>query len=207
MLVNDFGRPYSRLLGIDLDSKKPGEIFKWFLASILFGKRIGEGTAIKTYREFERAGILSPDRILDAGWDRLVAVLDSGGYARYDFSTATKLLEIMKRLRGEYGSLDNLHRMAKDRKDLELRLQGFKGIGPITANIFLREMRTAWSKADPEPSQMVRLAAKNLGIDLKNFNRKSRGFIRLECALLRLGKDWCRKRRCKICKFRKFCKK
>lgn len=206
-LVRGLGKPYSSVLGIDLESKREGEIFKWFLASVLFGKRIGTSIAMKTYHEFENAGLLTPEGILDAGWDRLVAILDRGGYVRYDFSTATKLLEIMKQLKKEYGSLGNLHRMARDGKDLEKRLQEFKGIGPVTTNIFLRELRTVWRKADPEPSQLVKLAARNLGINLKGFNRKTGGFIKLECALLRLGKDWCRKGKCGACKFKGFCRR
>lgn len=207
LLAGELGNTYSSVLGIDLDSKKEGEIFKWFLASILFGKRIGTDIATKTYREFEHAGLLTPDKILNAGWDKLVEVLDRGGYARYDFSTSTMLLNLMKHLQKEYGSLENIHKMARDNRDLEKRLQDFKGIGPVTTNIFLRELRTVWKNADPEPSQLVRLAAKNLGINLARFNRKTKGFIKLECALLRLGKDFCRKGRCGACKLKGFCKK
>jgi len=43
--------------------------------------------------------VTSPDAILEAGWDRLVEVLDSGGYTIYDFSTATNLLGIAKNLK------------------------------------------------------------------------------------------------------------
>ncbi|MCK4968794.1 MAG: hypothetical protein KAS12_07100 [Candidatus Aenigmarchaeota archaeon] len=52
--------------------------------------------AKKTYFAFEKAGLLTPNKILEAGWDKLVKVLDQGHYVRYDFSTATKLLEICK---------------------------------------------------------------------------------------------------------------
>jgi hypothetical protein len=36
------------------------------------------------------------------GWDGLVSTLDAGGYVRYDFKTATKLLEVMKNLIDQY---------------------------------------------------------------------------------------------------------
>ena len=76
--MESLGGRFSTSLGIDLDKREPREIFKWFLASILFGARIGEGIAEETYGQFERRGLLTPQRILEAGWDRLVEALDAG---------------------------------------------------------------------------------------------------------------------------------
>ena len=95
---------YSEELGLDLT--KPDDRFKWFIASILFAKRISAEIAKKTFRQFENEGLTSPERILEAGWNKLVDVLDSGGYVRYDFSTASNLLAIMKKLKEEYGDLE-----------------------------------------------------------------------------------------------------
>lgn len=192
-IIEKFGELYSEQLGINLDGRKEGEIFKWFLASLLFGKRIGEDLAARTYKEFEKAGILTLQAIIKASWDDLVRILDAGGYVRYDFSTADKLHEIMAQLLKEYGSLTALYEKAKDAKDLENKLMEFRGIGPVTVNIFLRELRHVWQKADPEINPYTRVAAKTLKIDLKNFNRKSKGFVHLECALLRIGKNYIKK--------------
>lgn len=131
---------YSKDLGIDLDSKKEKELFKWFLACLLFGKPIQQEVAKKTYFEFQKTGILTPEKILEAGWDKLVEILDRGHYVRYDFSTATKLLEISKELKERYGSLTELLRVSKNKNDLARRLQEFKGIGPVTTKIFLRDL-------------------------------------------------------------------
>lgn len=189
-LIYQYGCLYSTDLSINVKTKNEKEIFKWFLASILFGKRISENIAMKTYREFEKAGILCPSEILRAGWDKLVQVLDAGGYVRYDFSTATKLLEISKSLLDKYGEkpLTKIHEIAKDKKELESILQSFKGIGPVTANIFLRELRTVWKKADPEPLPIVKKLARKHKIDLNKFNRKTEKFIKLEAALIRIRK-------------------
>lgn len=188
LLLKEFPQTYSEELGIDLKSKNPKEIFKWFLASILFGHRISETIAKNTYREFEKEGLLTPDKILDVGWDELVRVLDDGGYVRYDFSTASALLDIMKNLKEKYGSLEKLYEESKDSKDLEKRLQEFKRIGPVTTNIFLRELRAVWPKANPELSKFVKIGAKNLRINLNKINRKTDQFVHLEAALLRFGK-------------------
>ena len=165
VLVQKIGGRYSRELGIDLSHGKSHEIYKWFLASLLFGARISETIAEKAYREFERAALLSPQKILDAGWDKLVGVLDRGAYVRYDFKTATKLLDINQSLMQQYkGDLNALHANAGDARDLEQRLKHLgKGIGDITANIFLRELRGIWRKANPALSERAIEAAKALG--------------------------------------------
>ena len=179
---------YSEELGIDL-SKGEEEIFKWFLASILFGRRISEEIAKRTYRTFEKYNILSPEKIIEAGWDELVGILDEGGYVRYDFSTATRLLEICEELLDRYGSLSKLHESAKDEKDLEKKLLAFKGIGPVTVNIFLRELRPFWEKANPDVLPLVKKYAEDMGIDLDKIDRKSMTFARIEAGLVRLRKS------------------
>jgi endonuclease III len=136
------GKIYSKDLGIDLKSGKESEIFKWFLACLLFGKPIQQEVAKRTYFEFEKEGLLSSEEILKAGWDKLVEVLDRGHYVRYDFSTATKLLEICKKLKEKYGNIKNLLKSAKNKKDLERKLLEFKGIGPVTTGIFLRDLKS-----------------------------------------------------------------
>jgi len=126
---------------LDLDLTRSEDRFKWFLASILFAKRISAEVAKKTYRRFEEEGLNTPEKILEAGWDRIVEVLDSGGYTRYDFSTASNLLAVVEELRQKYGTLEELHRKSNSPVDLESRLQEFRGVGPVGVNIFLRESR------------------------------------------------------------------
>lgn len=151
-------------MGIDVTSADSGELFKWFLAAILFGARISQTLATRTYLEFSKQKLLSPNRLLRRGWDGLVEVLDRGGYVRYDFKTATKLLDVSKALADRYaGDLNQLHASAADSEDLEQKLKSLaKGIGDITLNIFLRELRGVWRKAEPLPSQLVLMAAKDM---------------------------------------------
>jgi hypothetical protein len=163
-LMEDWGGRFSAELGIDIESGRSEEIFKWFLASVLFGTRIGQNVAIQTYKEFEKRGVLTPDDILRTGWDSLVEILDAGGYVRYDYKTATKLLEIAETLNKHYGGdLNKLHEKSRDPRDLESKLAQFKGVGPVTVNIFLRELREVWEKADPLPGALVIAAARSLG--------------------------------------------
>lgn len=195
--VRLYGEPYSKRLGIDLKSRRSTEVFKWFLASVLFAKPIRESSAVKTYKCFEKRGVLSPKRILERGWDVLVRILDEGGYTRYDFSTATKLLEVTGYLKKQYGGdLNRLHAVATDSKDLEERLKALgKGIGPTTVSIFLRDMRMVWSKADPAPTPLIKQALRYLKMrDVKAYASRNRmNLVRLDTALMRLAKEFLRK--------------
>lgn len=175
-LVKEAGGRFATELGIDLSHGKPAEIYKWFLASLLFGARISGAVAEKAYREFERAHLLSPQKIGDAGWDKLVGILDRGAYVRYDFKTATKLLDVNRALMQQYqGNLNTLHAAARDASDLEQRIRHLgKGIGDITVNIFLRELRGVWPLADPLPTERVIQAAKELGFIPKDMQDKMR---------------------------------
>ena len=131
---------FAKELGIDLSSREETAYFKWFLACLLFGKPIQQQVAKQTYFEFVKEGFATPDAILKAGWDKLVEVLDRGHYVRYDFSTATKLLDVSKSLKEKYGTLTELLQKSQTIEELSSRLQEFKGVGPKTAEIFLRDM-------------------------------------------------------------------
>jgi len=138
-------RTYSaKELGINLSSKKEEELFEWFLACLLFGKPIQRQVAERAFHALVAAGLTSPDAILSAGWDELVRLLDEAHYVRYDFSTATKLLHVCKELEERYGSLTQLLAQSKTPAELSANLQEFKYIGPVTARIFLRDVRPIW---------------------------------------------------------------
>ncbi|MFZ1038980.1 MAG: hypothetical protein WAN53_03765 [Candidatus Bathyarchaeia archaeon] len=212
-LVESRGQKYSEILGIDISEGKEDEVFKWFLASLLFGAPITESSVVKTYRCFQKHGVLTPKQILKTGWDDLVKILDEGGYTRYDFKTADKLLEVARNLTEKCsGSLCLIHSESSGAHDFENRLKNLgKGVGNVTVSIFLRELRDVWEKAEPNPTALVVLAAQELGIvkndataeealeQLKAFwarnkiRRKS--FVNFETALVRLGKGSRRKRR------------
>jgi len=162
-LARSCGGRFSTSLGLDLQQGGERACFQWFLAAILYGARISEVLATRTWLILVARGVTSPQRIVETGWDGLVAMLDAGGYARYDFKTATKLLEVCNALLQEYGSLVQLHAMASDARDLEARLKALgKGIGDTTVEIFLRELRGIWPKADPLLSPLALQAARHL---------------------------------------------
>jgi hypothetical protein len=58
-------------------------------------------------------------------------------------------------------------------------------VGPVTTNIFLRELRPYWATADPDPLPVVEELAKKLKVDLRRYNRKSLLFATVEAGLIR----------------------
>lgn len=202
-LLERYGHLFSEGLGIRLDGLDPGELFKWFVASLLFGARIRESAAVRTYRELEKRGLLTPEALRDADFWEMIDVMAWGGYARYDGITTRKLQGAARKLCEEYGGdLNRMHGAAADAADLVARLCTFWGVGETTAGIFLRELRGLWPKASPPLGDLARLAAEHLGIgDVPAFWRDNAlpgwDFRHLEAALTRLGRDYCRKGRCR----------
>jgi hypothetical protein len=182
---------YSEELGIALDKNTDQEYFRWFLASLLFGGHITETIARNTYRAFARHGLLTPKKIIAAGWDYLIfPIMREGGYVRYDGRKSDQILRDCQTLLEEYrGSLIQLHEMAGGKQDLQLRLLAFYGVGPVTVNIFLRELRPYWRKADPEPLPRVKEKARQWGLDLSTYNRRTVTFSRIEAGLIRHRKE------------------
>ena len=179
---------YSEELGIDLPRCSDDELFKWLLATVLFGGPVSQDIARKTFRTFQKYQLLDPMSISQAGWSHLVhPIMREGGYVRHDGVAASNVLEICNTLQEYYqGSLSQLHESAENAEDLEFRMTSLRGIDPDTANIFLRELRPIWAKADPAPLPVVVEMAKKYKIDLAGMDRKHPDFTRVEAALIRL---------------------
>ena len=90
----------------------------------------------------------------------------------------------------------------------------------MTVTIFLRELRTVWPKARPPLSPVARLASRHLGLVgaedepltvleslWSKHPQEGFDFCDFEAALVRLGKDYCRKGRYSACPFRIICVK
>jgi len=160
-LLKKHGKLCSQELGIDVNE----EPFRWFLASILFGTRISITIAKNTYKAYEEAGPTTPERIARTDAWTLIQAYGRGGYVRYDGITAEYMRDITKKLLMDYdGDLRKLDELSKDPSELEQRLLEFRGVGPVTARIVLRELRGIWKNADPQPTRIEVIAARELGI-------------------------------------------
>ena len=116
------------------------DIFRWFLLSYLFGKPIQSSVAVQTWKLFIEHNLDTPWAILDTSHRSLVRLLDEGRYTRYDESTARALHVCMRQLIDDYeGSLLLMLENSQDEDEFSKRLQKLYGVGPKTAEIFMRE--------------------------------------------------------------------
>src|SRR5450759_1150596 len=149
-VLKSHGRLFSEEVGIQLSDLSSDQLLKWLVVSLLFGARIRESAAVRTYRELEKRGLLTPEALRAADFWEMIDVMASGGYSRYDGITTRKLQGAATKLLEDYGGdLKRLHALAADGLDLVVRLKEFWGVGDTTAGILLRELRGLWPKANP----------------------------------------------------------
>lgn len=162
VLVSRLGGRFSTELGIDVDAGG-AQVARWFLASTLFGNRISATVAAQTFRTLDGAGVTAAGA-RHVGWDTLVELLDAGGYTRYDFRTATRLMDLSDALDARYGGDVNTIASSVSTPDaLAAALDALPGWGPVTVGIFLRELRGVWALAAPPLSDRVLWAGRHLG--------------------------------------------
>ena len=191
---------YSEELGLDLGNRS--DWFPWFLSASLFAKPIAARTAVRTASLLLRSSVRVPRDVERIGWDGLVQLLDQGGYTRYDFSTADKLLEMARYL----GGSDLLPTLANEPSyaKVEDQLTRIRGVGPKTVEIFLRELRGRW-KASPPGSEAARRAARRLNIAPADLSLSPPLRRRVESGLVRLWIEYCKPRRWQTCPIRDDC--
>jgi len=116
------------------------DLFRWFLLVYLLAKPIQSVVAVKTWRVFMENKLDNPWAILSLPERQLVAYLHEGKYTRYQNIMARSLRICMERLLREYdGSLMYLMSIVEDEAGLVKELQKLHGVGPKTAEIFMRE--------------------------------------------------------------------
>ncbi len=134
-------KPIHHAIDFDLDVMSgDDDLFRWFLLSYLFGKPIQSGVAANTWRLFIQRKIDTPWAILNMSPRSLVRLLDEGKYTRYDEVTARSLRTCMEQLIRDYeGSLLLMIDSSENEDEFSKRLQKLYGVGPKTAEIFMRE--------------------------------------------------------------------
>jgi endonuclease III len=132
--------------GLDVMSGD-NDMFRWFLLSYLFGKPIQSTVAANTWKLFVARKLDTPWAILDTPHRALVGLLDEGKYTRYDETTARALHTCMEQLIRDYeGSLILMCESSMDEDEFSKRLQTLYGVGPKTAEIFMRETEELFAR-------------------------------------------------------------
>ncbi len=129
-------------LGIDTTSDQG--LFDWFLASLLFGRPVPQNAAASAFHKLKSDGWDRPDHFVAEDNHRLWHELWEGDYHRMGSVMSAELRDVMRALIAGYdGSVARLVRTASTRDEVSQRLQQFKGVGPKTTEIFLREVPDA----------------------------------------------------------------
>jgi len=132
--------------GLDVTSGDD-DMFRWFLLSFLFGKPIQSTVAARTWQLFMDHHIDTPWAIIDMPHRKLVQLLDEGKYTRYDEVTARALRTCMQQLINDYdGSLTLMLESSETEDEFSMRLQKLYGVGPKTAEIFMRETEELFAR-------------------------------------------------------------
>ena len=123
------------------------DMFRWFLLAYLFGKPIQANVAAATWRLFIDRGFDTPWAIADASHRTLVQLLDEGRYTRYDSVMARALHTCMQQLIENYeGSLMLMYERSMNEDEFSKRLQELYGVGPKTAEIFMRDTEELFAR-------------------------------------------------------------
>jgi hypothetical protein len=162
-LLDRAGTGYAREAGIDL-ADEPAPLFQLLMLAELLSTRISAAIAVAAARELIGSGYRTPACVAEGRWQDLVDALGRAHYKRYDESTATRLGENATLLLDRYhGDLRRLARDAgRDPGRLAGLLQQFKGIGPVGADIFAREVQDVWTWVRPYFDERARRGAERL---------------------------------------------
>jgi endonuclease III len=132
--------------GLDITSGD-ADMFRWFLLAFLLGKPIQSSVATNTWKIFIARRIDTPWAIQDTPHRALARLLDEGKYTRYDETTARALHACMERLIRDYeGSLMLMYESSVNEDEFSQRLQELYGVGPKTAEIFMRETEELFAR-------------------------------------------------------------
>ncbi|QCQ91289.1 endonuclease [Rhodococcus sp. SGAir0479] len=162
-LLDRAGRTYARDAEITLKDT-PEPLFQLLVLAMLLSARISAEIATQAARELFAAGWRTPESMVRAPRGQVIAALKRGRYSRYDESTATRLRKAAERVRDEYdGDLRGLaERSGHDEKAAARLLQEFDGIGPVGAEIFLREVQDTWTWLRPHLDERTLAGATEL---------------------------------------------
>ena len=129
---------------LSIDTTTDQGLFDWLLASLLFGRPVPQKAAARAFGKFREDGWDSPAHFTADDYHPLWHELWEGDYHRMSSVMSEELRGVMRALIADYdGSAARLVRTASTREEVSERLQRFKGVGPKTAEIFLREVPDA----------------------------------------------------------------
>jgi endonuclease III len=165
-LLARHGHTFAEEIDADVPADTAGAMFRLTVFAILASARIRTSAAVQACRALMDAGWTDAASMADATWAERTRVLNHNGYARYDESTSRQLADACHYLSETYdGDIRGLREAAGQSPEQERALlQKIKGIGPVGADIFLREAQAGWDELVPYLDERVRHTAGELGL-------------------------------------------
>jgi endonuclease III len=193
-LLDRFGQTSAELAGIRLVDK-PSPLYQLLVLATLLSARISADIAIAAAKELFAAGYRTPQRMRKASWQDRVDALGRAGYRRYDERTSTMLgdaaVQLLDRWNGDLRKLRD--DVSGDPKGIRELLTEFKGMGPVGADIFLREVQAVWPDVAPYVDGRALQGAKKVGLpsnprELSGLVDSPRNLARLTSALVQVSR-------------------
>jgi hypothetical protein len=164
-VLGRYGTTYAQQAAIEL-ADAPEPLFRLLVLAELLSARIGAGIAVATAVELQKAGLTTPQKMLDSPRSVRVRALGRGGYRRYDERTATQLHQAASLVLDRYAG--DLRRLADAAGDdvatAGALLREVEGIGPTGAAVFLREVQAVWPWVRPCLDDRARAGAARVGL-------------------------------------------
>jgi endonuclease III len=194
VLLDRFGRTSAQQAGVRL-ADKPSPLYQLLVLATLLSARISADIAVAAAKELFAAGYRTPQRMWQATWQDRVDALGRAGYRRYDERTSTMLGKGAALLLDRWsGDLRKLRDDAgADPKRIRELLTEFKGMGPVGADIFLREVQAVWPAVAPYIDNRVVQGAEKVGLpssarELSGLVKSPRELSRLSSALIQVSR-------------------
>lgn len=153
-------RTYAAQAGIRLRDT-PAPLYQTLVLATLLSAPIRAGTAVAAAKALFDAGMRTPRSMADASWQQRVDALGEGGYRRYDERTSTILGKGAELLLERHGG--DLRRL-REEPDPRKALLEIPGIGPVGADIFLRDVQGVWPEFAPYIDRKALDGARRLGL-------------------------------------------
>lgn len=164
-LLSDHGETVADELGLDLRRGTPGPLHGLLVASLLFSARVRAGLAVQAHRALTAAGLTSARTLAEADAGRVGSALETSGYGRRKRTVPLLQAGARQALEAYGGDLRRLREAsAGEPEDVRAALVGFPGIGPVGADIFLREVQVAWPELAPYADARALATARELGL-------------------------------------------
>lgn len=166
-LLERHGTTFAEEAGIRLGTEPtPSPLYRLVCLATLISAPIRSAAAVEACRALASAGWRTAAALAESTWRQRVTVLDEHGYARYDESTARTLGDAAEFLLDRWdGDLRRLRDEAERDRAAEHRLlRTIKGIGPVGATVFQREVQGAWPEVAPLIDRKALKGAAALGL-------------------------------------------